>query len=306
MAFETGSATDVHDLLSKLRDFIAAETDWTEDAWNGTDELEVHKGGSYWSLKSTNNANTTSSTLSSAEFNFPGIVGRPALGFNGASAWNAQPNNNGQDLCFGVFPNTVVPAYWFFTDGANYVHVVARCNTTEYSHLLMGNLTKIGTWTGGQYMGTTLIQGTARTVFADGMAFSADGSQGNAGTAIQADIDGATNAWQHMNGSGNGARGSYSKNGNSAGRFWDFQLFYAPTTFNVRSPMWPMLVLLNRFNGGGGVSMAGYPPDVRVLNIQFMEDAQQITLGSDEWIVFQAAERWNGASKIGLAYKIIP
>ena len=281
MAFQTGSANDVYDLLSQLRSFIAT-LGWTENAWNGTDTLQVSNGTSYWNLKAVDNVDANSASISDFDAAHPGIVVKGSTGFDGGSAWDAQPNDPGTDTALGVFTETDVPFYWFFGD-AGYVHVVARIRAERYTHLQLGDLVKIGTWTGGQYLAGTVI--AADDGNADALSFSGSFRDGSA--TIRADIDGLTNAWQNTGGGGSTrfCRGAFEAAA-QAGNLMGHLAAAAPNDWNGRSPMWPLLMMLDRTGSADSYSIAGYPADMRYLNIRFIEPEETVVVGADEWLVF--------------------
>lgn len=300
MAFQTGSATDVYDLLSQLRDFIAT-VGWTENAWNGTDTLQVSNGTSYWNLKAFDDLDANSNSISGGiggDVSDPGIVLKGSTGFDAGLAWDNQPGDPGTDTALGAFSETDVPFYWFFSDGSSYVHVVAKIRAEGYTHLQLGDLVKIGTWTGGQYIAGTVLAANDNII--DAVSFCGNTENGSA--TIRADIDGLTDAWQNLGGqTARRLRGAFPRRAdpsNLMGRL----AAAAPNDHNGRSPMWPMLMLLDRTGNFDNWSIGGYPPDMRYLNIRFIDPEEVVVVGADEWLVFPHGHK-NQNDFAGFAYK---
>ena len=144
MAYETGTASSPHDLLDKLRVFIAANG-WTIEQWlqiNGGNpdigyRLVVSKGGNYWGLRSGVDKDPrfeSNSTFSSISAIF--VTGFD--GHNSGAELDAQTNYAGNF----VFAKTLaagVDNYWFFTNENNSaVFVVLEYQTDTYSFLSFG------------------------------------------------------------------------------------------------------------------------------------------------------------------------
>ena len=308
MAFETGSATDVYDLLDKLRAFAVAQG-WTVNRWANGDELCLEHNGGYWNCKAVDDLGGTSPYLSSYQADDPGIRVRGSTGFSSGSSWDAQPNVSASEAGMGVFVDGDVKAYWLFADAsATYIHLAARINTNTYCHLQLGHLSKLGSWTGGQYLAGTIARNGTPGGYPIAVSLAAYGE--GSGT-IRADIDGATNAWQSMGGNPSGqldCEGGYVKSiqRGANNRLLGSLLGAAPATWDGRSPMWPCPVLLQR--PSSRYSIAGYPLDMRVLNIQNLEAERVLTYGSDEWLVFPFTRKHDTEASIygGFAYRKIP
>lgn len=306
MAFETGSATDVYDLLDKLRAFAAGQG-WTVNRWAGGDELCLEHNGGYWNCKAVDDLGGSSPYLSGYRANAAGIRVRGSTGFDSNSAWDAQPNASTSEAGIGVFVEGDVKTYWFFSDAAgSYIHVAARISADTYCHLSLGHLTKLGSWTGGQYLAGTIARSNSEYPIAVSFAEASAGS----GT-FRADIDGATNAWQSLGGAPSGqleCLGAFppapdeSQNADLLGSL----IAAAPASWNGRAPLWPCMVLLQR--PSSRYSIAGYPDDQRVLNIEVLTPEQTLAIGSDEWLVFPFTRKHGGdeASRLGgFAYRKI-
>jgi hypothetical protein len=299
MAFENGSATDAADLLSRLHSFIDTETDWVVDEYDtGSDELHVHDSGGngYWSLKAV-------ADMDAEGFGFqtdhPGIAGYLATGYASGSAWDAQPNTTSVSRGLGCFPNTSVPEYWFFTDGTSYVHAVVRSVGTAYSHLQIGLLTQFGSWTGGAYLSGVVVQedeGRSDIAWLDNDRADAD---------LRADIDGESNFFLSGQDQSLGALVQPDFSGNNSGG--DFRSpFDQVNEWNNRAVFLPIYVKGQRQDGTNNWSYLGYPPDVRVLNARYINPAQSVTIGSDEWVVFpwyNRGDAFDTADFIGFAYR---
>lgn len=141
MAFQTGTATSFINLLDALRTFATANG-WTQNQWTavGADQwLSLQKGTIYANLL----ASTTQVQL------------KGALGYDGGSAWNAQPSTHGptpriRDGWYGAVTWPVT--YWFLLHTSpDDIVVVVRYQPTRFLYFTVGQLTKYGTYTGGEY-----------------------------------------------------------------------------------------------------------------------------------------------------------
>lgn len=185
MSFETGTASDMHDLLDRLRTFLIADG-WSVDYWAadaqayeswsglttaGSMRLHVHKTlGSgadtmtcYFNLRSAtrlvlfgNHYPSSSQENSRYYAETRGIGVNGSTGYSGAYNWDAQP---GAPLAGALSDNigaciTELPAgsftYWLFANGDT-IAVVAEIATDVYMHLAFGRLTNKGPYTGGMF-----------------------------------------------------------------------------------------------------------------------------------------------------------
>lgn len=325
MAYQTGTATSQQDFLDKVLTFLAANG-WTTDDWDTTNkEAATHISTVYVSFRWDATATTG------------GISIHHALGYTGGNTPGNHPNDSGNGQKTGTpitsqrrldrIGNGPFPAYYAFTDGASYAHVVLEYASGLYRHMSFGKLEKIGDWTGGEYAsGHVWDTNTANidnpratshhlpldaaqnqqyligcTVHAEGLP-SQPGSPGR-WLVVWAGETGMTN-----DGDGN-ARG-YAIGGVRDGFLQNALGPYAANPNNGYVPLIPIQCWYRQdFVTPDGWRLLGYAPDVRIVNIKHMEAGQEFTVGSDTWKVFpfvrkqyfqdNTEESWNG----GLAYR---
>lgn len=143
MAFQTGTASSLINLLDALRLFATANG-WTQNLWAavGSDQrLHLQKGGIYANFL--------------AEADDTDLMLKGSLGFDAGAAWNAQPSTHPytprlRDGWYGAITWPVT--YWFFlhTDPDS-ISVRVRYQPTRFFMLDIGAITKYGTWPGGEY-----------------------------------------------------------------------------------------------------------------------------------------------------------
>jgi len=237
MAFENSSASSPVDLLQKLNTFLSANG-WTSDA-SAADGLgwrvHMHKGAQYVHMraninefppfKDTHNVNGYSITLYLGTAFLSGNAWNDQQAGAPASAADAtHPIGAGMRLQAGAIPN-----YYFFTDATNaHVVVVVECVSGIFTHMGWGSsLSKIGTWTGGDYFWGALDgyfihdPMTANTYAADaatvtaGCPFTPGDTFGGAASFVRADVDSFTGKWISIGDVLTGGQGYTGKIGSS-------------------------------------------------------------------------------------------
>jgi hypothetical protein len=290
MAFETGTATGVNDLLQKLSTFLAAQG-WTinQDAVSGSGRwLSVQKGAELF-LNFLSDPATTGTTDPG-----PWIHLRGATGYDGGLAFTSQPGvqpgNSSANKLTGAFT-----AYWFF-EGDDYIHIVIEIEAGRFRHLHGGTLDKACTFTGGTYcMGTALFYSSVTASNPETMSnvypwSSATSSAGRPYNYIRADAgDGVQ--W-HPNGQGETYRhaGMWREINSASGSepyrvgFLRRLLQVTPSDVNGLAVLERPRALVKKLNNL--YALLGAPKDVRLCSIENMAPGGTLTIGSDEWLVF--------------------
>lgn len=289
MAYETGTASGVNDLLTKLSTFLAA-AGWTinRDASEGSGRwLSVQKGSDLF-LNFLSDPATSGTTDPG-----PWIHLRGATGYNGASAFTAQPGvqptHTSSNKMVGSFT-----AYWFF-EGDDYIHVVVEVEAGRFRHLQGGTLEKTCTFTGGTYcMGTALSYSTTTPSNPDSMSngypWASISSSSTARNYIRADAgDGVqwhssyqsdtyrhAGMWREVN----------SQTGSEPYRvgFLRRMLQATPSAVNGLPVLERPRALVKKANNL--YALLGAPKDLRLCSIAMHAPGATITIGSDEWLVF--------------------
>ena len=131
MAFTSGTATNYHDLLDKLRLWLTGTVGWIQLRWNApatitsTAELWLRGAGAgtdkqvFIGFQSQNNTSTGAY----------GWACRAATSFNSASDFISQPNT-GPAVYFNTWQNSI--SYWFYANTRRVV-VVAKVGTVYQS-----------------------------------------------------------------------------------------------------------------------------------------------------------------------------
>lgn len=288
MSVESGSATDVFDLLEKIGLFADNVLGWTVNKQT-SNELYLQHGSDYFNLRADNSLTGISTGINLGIASGPGSWVNPGIavmasrGFNDGSAWNNQPGNSGRVSPFGIFHLTNVPQYIFMSNAsADYLHIVARRDAAVWTTLMIGRLEKFAAWTGGAYTAAqpwhngTGNQNNAIHIFRGNTGTSTTGS--NRGTVVHADIDSLTDAWQMTGNTVSGARQLRCLDWIANNNFFEI----GPAEWSGRTPMMPMMALLAR--GDGTWSYAGQAPDARHLVDEFMPNGNEFVLGSDTWL----------------------
>ena len=318
--FETGQATNIADLFSKLATF-AVTAGWTNDH-SASDRLFLSRSTVHvafrWSTTSPTGAGVYQHTAFISSGTDPG----------------SHTNDSGQGAISGV-DATIKAArhvelvnssmnYWFFEDDT-YLHVVAEIASLRYAHFGFGLLTKLGTWTGGEYsygqrqnsaFGASPVS-TLASPLLDGLAAS----------GAQLVFLGTVHAESLPNQTASGKWGVTWGGGTSAG---NDRAGIAREYFSGGFRSGPTQYVFARFGGSaisGLVPMAaievwyknrslarwhplGYMKDVRGFNVRFWEGSQEVMIGSDPWIVFPTQRKSDGVGDVfpdtansGIAYK---
>jgi len=155
MAYQSGVANSLPDFFDALQQFAAAEG-WTVDIFSTTNSwLALNNGSSYvqfrWDTAGTFAGfhSTGFTSTATAPGNHVGDDGCGTI--DSSTPYNATITSGRRCNLDSAGPYT---GYHFFSDNTTqYIHAVIERSPGSYRHLTFGMIDKVGTWTGGQYIG---------------------------------------------------------------------------------------------------------------------------------------------------------
>lgn len=319
VGFYTGTSTGPNDLIDKLRLALIAES-WTVDAFSAVGagyRLHVHKAASdatnmYFNFRSAIDEHgpslITEDNLNSDSGDVTGLVINGSTGYDAGEDWDTQtghPDNRSSQsygCCMTPMSISAIPAYYFFFVGDS-VHIVVEITSGKFQFMSFGMLKKQGTITGGQYFTASIStyspvgdytgSETYRSQYAP-RYFSLSGYAGydSINGAVYLTADSVTKWFRCSESSeheivfscpsGAGNPGNYDQYclRGICSFFWAF----APSFYNAMAAMAPCYVFIKRSDDN--YSLLGWPEGVRFLNVTNYTPAQEITYGSETWMVF--------------------
>lgn len=328
MAFETGSALDMEDLIAKISTFATANG-WTEDRRDNANGIfALSKNSIFVSFRWLNSdpsvlsIHQATAALPASGTDPGSATGDSGNGYNAGSITNANLDNERS----AVLGNGPFPSYYLFENDASpaYLHIVVETSTDIFKHFGFGELSKVGDgWTGGEYCygqknNTGTWTNSQSTWMLDGHFSSISGSDENhAATIRMTGLPGqpAGSVWGQIWGNrtsqppddtaGNDkatCQGGF-RSGPLTGPWGLFQ--GSATTGYI--PMYSFAVFfVDRVSNF--IYQLGWQPDVRGVSMRSFSPKQEVVVGLDTWVMFPAAQRdiSNGAGTsgyMGIAYK---
>jgi hypothetical protein len=321
--YSTGSApADLSALIGLLDTFVVA-AGWTAEDTGEDYQRTYHRGDCYASIK--------------WDANEQYLALYQSLGYTAASLPHEMDDDSGQGATGS--PNSVGTRfidfnsggpfinYWFFAsdDAPYYIHVVVEIETGVFKHFGFGTIVKIGSWTGGEYAYAHVWSQTSGNPYrpdATAHTFLLDMTT-TVAIAATLHVEGLTNQggtskWAVFTTSGSAPgtdRDSVARvsvMGSARGGLWLDCLGYIRSSSGIlHRPLSPIEVLYDQDTNQ--VQWLGSMPDVAILNLHAFDPAEEITVGSDTYIVFPwvrkrytntvgtSEESWNA----GVAYKKI-
>jgi len=325
--YETGSASDMDGFVDKLMDFAAVtNTTFTEDDRDLVNNEASLSVGSL-SVQFEWDADTLGIHQATAF-----VSATPGGGTNDSGSGGITSTQRAMHLPSGESgPYT---SYHFFTDSVasgTYIHAVLEYSSGLYRHLSFGNLSKIGDWTGGEYAcGHNWISGTnsdnplhdGHTFLFEAVTDSSSDMHGTLRCEGLPDQDASGKYGVIWGGSGAtsgpssaGSDGNANARVNIIGGFRDGPLMNAfgglvtnPANGFVALVPVP-LFYLNVTPNPDELTLLGYAPDMRYVNMTNLLPGSVYTVGSEKWRVFpftrkqylksNTEESWNA----GVAYR---
>lgn len=281
--YETSTATDPADLISKLATFAAAHG-WT---------VNVPTSGRVF---------VKDGVVVGVSTDADEVFLRGALAYDSGSAWNAQTNNAGITVAVNTGAGPF-PSYHFFVgdeDGMDYIHVSVEVATGIYRHFILGELVKSGSYTGGVYVdGVRWATGSSTTNRPDDDGHQVLCDTANTGSGqtahIWIDYDSKTNNWQRV--APSSAADTFCFGG-TRGNAIDAYMFSVPyLSWNLRQSLKPMRYFANR--ASNLKSPIGRVPNMRACFLQAVAPTDIITVGGEDWLflpVVQRTESYNSSS----------
>lgn len=320
MSYSSGTFSSSTDLLQKLVAWLVS-IGWTQDysaavGSEGGWKAHLHLGSQYVHLRAVQSSSDTTDLWEYGIWsNWPCLLCYVGTGYT-AGAWESQPGapvGYGQSYVVGSGinlpgPNGAGKAYHFLADEAgDHVRVVVERQEGSFGYLMWGSsLSKVGSWTGGQY----LLGGT------DGnMAGSFDGvgsyqtsaylpgayqcsAYGGASGYVRANVDAFTGKWAALtDGTQNASHGYTGKRlGSLVKGYADVPVALPEYTeelqtrlvsgLNSQAVFLPALLFVER--NAGGWSPLGAVPGLVYSNAagNGFVVGQAYPLGSDSYMLF--------------------
>lgn len=324
MAYQQSTATSIADLFSQLSSFAQANG-WTEDH-SDTDRLFLTKGTVSVAFRWA----SASPTLAAIYHHLSFIDSSTAPGNHTDDSGNGAigSTNAALDDDRHVPLNDAGMRYWFFEDDT-YIHVVVEVNGSggkDYRHFGFGIIDKLGTWTGGEYcygqkddpVSTTLTDANA-SVLLDGLASETPTTiRRHCATVHAESLPGQTVggkwgiAWNGSIADTGTDRGGTARENLRGG----YRAGPAARTFgryggapgNGLVPAYPISLWYQNRANTAQIYPLGYLPDVRGFMIKDFAEEQEITIGSDVWVIFPSRHKsivsaTHSSGYQGIAYK---
>lgn len=324
MAYQTGSASDQTDLMSKLSTFAQANG-FTQDYYNGTTR--------HLSLSRSTDNLFVSFCWDAVSY----IQMYQALGYS--ATYNEQPwlqandSGNGTDSPdtledrerqVSAIGNGSFPTYHFFAYTNPYaIHVVLEFSAGLFRHFGFGTVDKIGAWTGGAWCAGHLWNPANTFVMYDIPYSSAHSvlldsllTPGTAGYGIYNTNSGATIHCEGLPGQDSSGKWGHSvypstediylgddragnpririsggfRGGVALAQFGQF----LPDLANGYVPIIPIEIFYYRaLHGGDGIYYLGRLPNIGHIHLEGIDASEEITVGSDTWIAFPMVRKSN-------------
>lgn len=329
MAYQTGTSTDVNDLLDKFRLFAIAQG-WTANRWatvGSGRELCIQKGSAYFNFRSWNNETMlVNGTNTASKY---GITMNGSDGYAGGNAWDRQPgypvrgSTSGGDQAHVMFPLVTTtgpfPAYHFFAPDSKTLYAEVEITTGSFLRFGCGSLDLFNPLApgGGRFCyavtGQHVTNSTTTTnwlgVDADSSSYAielvpfrgADYASNNSGYSFGSMVRAAFASFDNWAGSGRTVTTSGLQMACQGGGVHDKVLRdYSPNPLNGIGLLLPNIVSLNV--GDEFLSPIGAVPGIRYMDMTNYLPGDEFTIGSDTWKVFPWYAKGGIGYNRGIAY----
>ncbi len=315
--YETGTASSLDDFFTKL-DTFCTTAGWTSDELDTAtnDRWRLSKGSVFVQARWINN--DIAWFQSNTEAGWFGGGGPFTDSGNGDESGSITGERRWDDMNTGPFT-----AYHFFTDSvttSTYVHIVLEWSPGIYRHAAFGTLDKVGTWTGGEYMvahvqaGQTNPNSTSTTFMFDSLQITSseagtihiEGHPDQAGSSIW----GLFTAKTVSLGNDKAGNARVACLGGSRDLFFNaaFAGFQVQTSNGMIEFSPVHCYYRNLAQTPNRLQKLGSVKDMRILNMNFINVAEEFTVGGDVWKVFPFAKKGTtgeASGNMAVAYKKI-
>ena len=291
MAYQQTTATSVEDLINKVATF-AAGLGWT------VERNTIASGNRTVSLK-----RATSDYLHIFNTDTTNVRLRASTGINTGLAVSAQPGVSTAEAVANCNAGPFATVFFFGdTTPAPYIHCVFDTGSAVFRHFSLGEVQKIGSWTGGTYFDAMNVSTSSSfnanpTVTQHHVMFGMGSSNGTEG-AVRCDVDGNTSYFAPIADASNfttpvvfcgGTGGSSTSLGASGGASFETRdpegfHFASVNSWSGITPLRPIKMRVERT--GGFMSEIGYVPGIRRVNISRWAVGDEFSIGPDTWKVF--------------------
>ncbi len=317
MAYSSGTATSVIDLLTKIKDFLVANN-WILDDWlnlitgNAGKEAHIHNGTNYIHMRTCDDHSPFSGTTA-----FDGLAICGSTSYNGAKVdvdWAKSPGfppnvgDVGEPVGGVVRPLSGTIPYHVFTIGDSDESFICAIEYTsgKWKFIAAGTITKIGTWTGGHwfsgcdnsYAGDVELENSflrhsmqKATTFYSANAFlyidSGPDGTGWYGNGMHDEDSTSSSYSKRAHPNGVCAHEKYTGVGGwgRASRSFSYEHYlYGYNTTTGRRPF--SIIPWTVYDGSASYYVVGYTDGLRVVDMNHMEPTDEIVLGDDTWMVF--------------------
>lgn len=330
MAYETGTATSVVDLLDKFRLFAEGQG-WTTNrnvaAGTGR-EVCIQKGSAYFNFRAWNNETMlVNGTNTGSKY---GITVNGSDGYSAGAGVHVQPgypmrgSTSGGDQYVCLFPLVTTtgpfPAYHFFAPDAKTLYAEVEITTGAFMRFGCGSLDLFNPAApgGGRFcyavtgQHVTNSTATSNWLGADmdsssyGLEFvpfrGADYTTNNSGYSAASMVRAAFGSFNNWAGSGRTVTTAGLNMACQGGGCHDKVLRdYSPNPMNGVGVLLPNIVSLNV--GDEYLSPIGVIPGQRLMDMTNYAPGEEFTLGSDTWKVFPWYQKGGIGLNRGIAYK---
>jgi len=328
MAYQTGTSSDVNDLLDKFRLFAIAQG-WTANRWatvGSGRELCIQKGSAYFNFRSWNNESMlVNGSSASSKY---GITLNGSDGYS-ASAWDQQPgypvrgSSSGGDQAHVLFPLVTTtgpfPNYYFFAPDSKTLYAEIEVTTGVFQRFGCGSLDLFNPSapgggrfcyaTGGAHVTNSVIYNNWLAADADSTQYQmelvpfrgADYANNNSGYSFGSMVRAAFDAFNNWAGSGPSVTASGLQMACQGGGVHDKVLRdYSPNPLNGIGLLLPNIVSLNI--GNQYLCPIGSVPGMRYMDMTNYLPGDEFTIGSDTWKVFPWYAKGGIGYNRGIAY----
>lgn len=324
MAYQAGTVSSADNLLATLAAFAVANG-WTQNMLQVDGDgyrLHLNKGDCFANLRSSLLVGPRYANASWEQ----GVWVRASTGYSGASAWDAQPGDSGVFAYVGkTFSNlgrdaTMIGMSWpmnyhaFAHAAPDVIVFVVEFQPGMFQWIMLGEVKKYGTWTGGGIVAASCAYVRANTSFnAAANTFSISGASycrtyapfhyqaggyyngygdENTNSMLHAEVDAQT--WLKS--------GTYSGDTKLVqGNMYSSPLnSRSPNTFNALGVMTPLWLFTAN---GSHQTILGVLEHVRQLPIDNFSPGDIFTLGGDRWMVFPYFEKNGYTGRYGWAIR---